>query len=67
MVGLAGQTAVQRLLHVVGPFLCEVPTGGAPQPAERVIRGLIPLSPLEVSNVFGHRLEVLDLLDVPEQ
>ena len=67
MVWFADETAAQRLVHVVGPFLCEVPTGGAPQPFERVIKGLAPLSPLEMSNVFGHRPEVLDLLEVPEQ
>ena len=67
MVWLANETAVQRLLHVVGPSLCEVPARGAPQPVEGIVRGVVPLSPFEVSNVFGHRLECLYLLEVPEQ
>ena len=60
------QAAVERVLHVVGPLLTEVTTGGLPEPLERVVWGLIPLTTLVVRYIFSHRLEVLDLLVMPK-
>ena len=60
------QAAIERILHIVGPLLADVTTRGIPEPIERVVWGLIPLTALVMRNIFGHRPEVLDLVEVPE-